>query len=126
MRSGGSVSWRNNNPGNLDAGGFSNRHGAIGAGANGRAVFPDIPTGRAAQLALLRSPGFNNLTINAAIANWSETDVLSYQNFVHNVTGLPGSTVVGTLTNAQLNGLANAMTRFEGFWPGKVVYGSLL
>jgi hypothetical protein len=123
VRSGGSVSWRNNNPGNLDAGDFSNRHGAIGAGANGRAVFPDAASGRAAQVDLLSSPNYRNLTLDAAIARWTRTDVLSYQAFVRGATGLPGSTVLNTLTDTQLNAVASAMTRFEGWTPGRAAYG---
>lgn len=72
---------------------------------------------------LLSSPTYRNLTVDAAIARWTRTDVASYQAFVRGTMGVPGSTVLNTFTNAQLNGLAGAMTRFEGWTPGRVVYG---
>ena len=44
-RVGGDWTWRNQNPGNLGAGAWANRHGAIGK-AGGFAVFPGYDTGK--------------------------------------------------------------------------------
>ena len=45
IRSGGTRTWRNNNPGNIRASRFSYKHGAIGS-AGGFAVFPTYQAGR--------------------------------------------------------------------------------
>ena len=50
----GSASWRNNNPGNIKAGSFTDRHGAIGNN-HGFAVFPSEAAGQAASVALLKT-----------------------------------------------------------------------
>lgn len=59
IRSGGTVSWRNNNPGNLRNYSFSQRHGSIGQ-AHKFAVFPNEDTGQRAMLALLKSPQYKS------------------------------------------------------------------
>ncbi len=61
IRSCGSRSWRNNNPGNLRYTWFARDHRAIGT-AGGFAVFPDYPTGRAALSALLHGTSYFNLS----------------------------------------------------------------
>lgn len=78
---GGSRSWRNNNPGNIEYGPFAKAHGAIGT--DGRfAIFPSETAGINAQRALLfESPAYKNLTLPQAIARWapgSENDVPAY------------------------------------------------
>lgn len=62
VKSGGTVTWRNNSPGDLAAGSFSNEHGAIGSGANGRAVFPDAETGDTAFTDLLNTRTYQQRT----------------------------------------------------------------
>lgn len=54
-RVGGDWTWRNQNPGNLGAGAWANRHGAIGK-AGVFAVFPDYDTGKQAIFELLQGP----------------------------------------------------------------------
>lgn len=66
----GSRAWRNNNPGNLRAGTFTNAHGAIGS-AGGFAVFPNETIGQQASIALLRTPSYAKLTVDQAIARRS-------------------------------------------------------
>ena len=50
---GGTPSWRNNNPGNINYGSNAIRFGAIGQNQDGRAIFPDFPTGWNAAHSLL-------------------------------------------------------------------------
>ena len=58
---GGNWTWRNQNPGNIGAGAWANRHGAIGK-AGGFAVFPDYAAGRSAIFDLLQGPDFKDLS----------------------------------------------------------------
>ena len=44
-RIGGSIAWRNNNPGNIRAGSFARSHGSIGTGARGFALFRNESAG---------------------------------------------------------------------------------
>ena len=56
---GGNRPWKNQNPGNLGKGAWSNRHGAIGS--EGKfAIFPNYDIGRAAIFSRLTSPDFIN------------------------------------------------------------------
>jgi hypothetical protein len=78
---GGSRSWRNNNPGNLEFGPFAQSMGATGS--DGRfAIFPDYAAGRKAQERLLfDSKSYRDLTLGQAIARWapgSENNVPGY------------------------------------------------
>ncbi len=64
----GSLSYRNNNPGNLRPGSL-----AVGAtGTNGGyAVFPDYQTGYNALVGLIQSPGYWNLTLAQFFAKYA-------------------------------------------------------
>jgi len=64
----GSLSFRQNNPGNLKFGPFAKAHGATGAGAGGHAIFPDYATGRAALRALVETKGAGKSL--AQISQW--------------------------------------------------------
>lgn len=61
--SGGSRTWRNNNPGNLVSASVSKRNGEIGK-AGGFAVFHDYDTGHSALLDLLKIPMGNLISKN--------------------------------------------------------------
>jgi len=63
----GSRSFRNNNPGNLK---FSGQFGAVGADANGFAIFPDYDTGREALIADLRAKALK-------YPNWSILQIMT-------------------------------------------------
>ena len=66
MRSHGTLSWRNNNPGNVMYGGFAVENGAIGK--NGRfAVFPDLDTGYQAIESLFNTKNYRDLTLDKAM-----------------------------------------------------------
>jgi hypothetical protein len=110
VRSGGTLAWRNNNPGNIAPSPIANRHGAIGS-ANGRAIFPDEATGIAAQRALLTSARYRNLTMDAAIEKWSpwnENDTARYKSLVRQWTGLSGDTRIRDMTPDQVTSLMAA------------------
>jgi hypothetical protein len=84
VRSGGTRSWRNNNSGNISAGGFATHQGAVGD--DGRfAIFAARSAGDGAKLTLLRSSSYAELTLDAAIARWApegENPTAAYQAFV--------------------------------------------
>jgi hypothetical protein len=127
VRRGGTAAWRNNNSGNLAAKPFSFRHGAIGSDANGFAIFPDEPTGTAAQRALLMSPCYRDLTMDAAIETWADrkhNDTPRYQSLVRRWTGMSGDTRIRDMTPDQLTSLMAAQRRMEGWLPGTVERGA--
>ena len=64
----GSLSYRNNNPGNLRPGSLA--VGATGSN-NGYAVFPDFTTGWNALLGLIQSPAYWNLTLTQFFAQYA-------------------------------------------------------
>jgi hypothetical protein len=71
IRSGGSKSWRDNNPGNMVAG----AGGQQPIGYNGKmAIFPNYQSGRDAMVANLQTPRYQALTVAGAIATWAPAD----------------------------------------------------
>jgi RHS repeat-associated protein len=124
VRSGGTRAWRNNNPGNITAGKFANKHGAIGS-AGGFAVFPGEQVGADAQVSLLRTSKYSSLSIDGVVERYappSENPTATYQKYVAGQVGVPGSTQISTLNNAQMNSLTMAMRRFEGWAPGDITW----
>ena len=119
-REGGSRAWRNNNPGNIEAGRRASDLGAIGT--DGRfAIFPDEATGTAAQDVLLKGR-YSSMTVDQAVAAWAPekdgNDTATYQAFVRKVAGLAGDQQVGNLTPAERQRLMAAQRRMEGWKPG--------
>ncbi|EHK90260.1 integrating conjugative element protein [Aggregatibacter actinomycetemcomitans] len=122
-REGGSLAWRNNNPGNIRAGAFAKAHGAIGVGPGGFAIFPDAETGARAIGALMRTKNYKNLSIADAIARYappSENNTAAYQAAIRKQTGLDSSRKMGTLSDAELNRVVNAIRQHEGWQEGKI------
>ena len=127
---GGNRTWRNQNPGNIGAGPWASRHGAIGAaGKPGKkskfAVFPNYEIGRTAIFSRLTSPDFINQTIWDAIPHYApgfENDVAWYRKLVKQVTGLDLKRTIKSLSEKKLEALVNAIERAEGnFKPGKII-----
>lgn len=120
--SGGSLDWRTNNPGAMQArGGFSSRHGMIGS-SSPNAIFPDYQTGKAAMVARLQTPQFSDASINDAIEDWARTgasDVAAYRADVHNWTGLDMKRKVSSLSSSEFESMRAAMERHEGYTAGE-------
>ena len=119
---GGSRSWRNNNPGNIEFGNFAKSMGAIGS--DGRfAIFPDYETGRKAKETLLfESKGYRGKTLEKAIAKYapsSENNTLAYTNTVARAVGVPPDTLLAELNDDQRQAMLDAMQEVEGFKPGR-------
>jgi hypothetical protein len=129
IRSGGSVAWRTNNPGNLVQGPFARSHGSIGQYRNlghNIAVFPSEAAGQGALESRLTTPPFSRWTLNRAISVYAPPSVnptARYQAFVAGRLGVSGSTTLGSLSPSQISTLAGAIRGFEGWTPGRVAVG---
>lgn len=120
-RQGGTLAWRENNPGNLSCGSFAYSNGAIGC--NGRwAIFPDYDTGNQAMQNLL-TQNYGNSTISQMLYHYappSENDTGAYLRYITAGAGVPASTRINSLSASQLSGLANAMKQMEGYKAGTI------
>lgn len=122
-RVGGTISWRNNNPGNIRTSSFTKKNGEIGQ-AGGFAVFPSLEMGMNAIKKLLRAKSYNNLTIEKAISRYApngdgNNNEKVYQKRLEQLTGLNINLVISSLSNEQLDKVANAIKIIEGYNIGK-------
>ncbi|MGV6989240.1 integrating conjugative element protein [Testudinibacter sp. P80/BLE/0925] len=120
-REGGTLAWRNNNPGNIRAGEFAQRYGAIGVGPSGFAIFPDAETGERAIHALLKTRDYNNQTIAGAIERYAprnENNTDLYISMVTSTTGLDKNTPMSSLSDEQRRHIVNAIRTKEGWKEG--------
>lgn len=117
---GGSVAWRNNNPGNLRP---AKIHiGQIGEAKN-FAIFPDVATGKQAMVAQLQRPLYANKTLAEAISTYapkSENDTDRYIKFVSQRSGIDPKTKLSSLSSAELLRIVEAMIIHEGTHPGQI------
>ena len=124
VRREGTRAWRNNNPGNIEAGRFADSMGAIGS--DGRfAVFPTYEAGREAKKALLfESSSYRDRTITSAINRYappSENNTNRYIRAVADAIGVSPGTRLSSLSDAQRETMLDAMERVEGFKEGREV-----
>lgn len=123
LRRTGVRNWRNNNPGNLEYGGFAKAKGAVGT--DGRfAVFPTLEIGSKAKEDLVFGNNYINLSIRNAIAKYApetENDVNMYVGRIVQATRATPDTVLKDLTPEQRTAMMNTINQVEGFKPGKVV-----
>lgn len=120
-RTGGSVAWRNNNPGNIRKSPFARKNGAVGE-TDKWAVFPNEETGLIAITELLRSDGYRHLSISEAIHKWApasdNNNPKSYSQRVSKMTGLPINTKISNLNDNDLMRIARAIQTVEGWAVG--------
>ncbi len=118
----GSLTWRANNPGALRSSQLTKRMGEIGVTANGFAIFPDEETGRRAQLALLKTPRYQNKTIAQAINIYAPaSDGNNPQSYAAKVARdlmVSVNTFMRDLSDNQLIQVAVTIRRIEGWRPG--------
>lgn len=123
-KTGGTRSWRNNNPGNIMCGAFTNAHGAIGCDENTQptaAIFPSLEVGRAAQIALLRDEAYQRLTVGRALDRWTgQENHTSYRDCVGGKSGILMERQMASLSGEELASLAKAMQHCEGFTEGTI------
>ena len=121
-KTGGYRSWRNNNPGNIRYSEFTRKVGAIGQ-AGGFAVFPNEDIGMYAIKALLRTDSYNKLTVAGAISRYappSENNTSAYHRNIEKLTGLSINKRMSELTDAELDAVANAIKKIEGWKVGTI------
>ena len=120
-RSGGSVAWRNNNPGNIRKSEFARNNGAVGE-TDKWAVFPDETTGLRAIVKLLRTKNYANLSIRNALRRWAPSsdgnNPDQYAKTVSKITGFSMDAYLNNMDDNDLMKIARAMQTVEGWTPG--------
>lgn len=118
LRSGGTIAWLLNNPGNLRP---STRYkGVVGEAQtkSGKfAIFESEAAGRAEKKALLKRK-YDSMTLRTAIFTYapeSENDSEAYLAFVRTRAGVTDDVVLKDMSEAQLNAMMGAMEQYEGF-----------
>jgi hypothetical protein len=117
--------WRNNNPGNIEYGQFSQRMGAIGS--DGRfAVFPTLEMGTKAKEELLfgEQSNYKNLSIANAINRYappSENNTQAYIAAVTSALGVSDNTILAQLSSSDRSKFLETISRVEGFKEGTVL-----
>ena len=124
-RKGGSLAWRNNNPGNIRPGSFTASHGAFpGKKSGGFAVFPDKATGFQAIKDLL-SEKYANSTIPETISKYAPSsdnnDPVAYAKSIEKKTGIKSDRKISSLNDKELDAVAHAIETVEGWKEGTSV-----
>ena len=118
---GGTVAWRNNNPGNIKKSSFARNNGAVGE-TDKWAVFPNEETGLIAITKLLRTDGYNQLSISEAIHKWAPASdnnhPVTYSRNVSKMTGLSINTKIKDISDNDLMRVARAIQKVEGWAVG--------
>lgn len=121
-REGGTLAWRNNNPGNIKMSEWAKANGAIGVGPDGFAIFPDPETGSKAIDKLLKEgKNYRNATIKEAMYRYappSENNSQAYLNEVLKNTGVTADTPMSSLTDAQRAAMVETIKKVEGWKVG--------
>lgn len=120
QKTGGSRSWRNNNPGNIEFGGYAKSMGATSS--DGRfARFPTYEAGRRAQEQLLfEGQNYRNLTLGQAIRRWAPASENNVPAYLAAMGGDDPSKKMHEYTPEQRGRLLDAMQRHEGWRVGTV------
>lgn len=121
IRQDGARNWRNNNPGNIEAGKFASSMGAIGS--DGRfAIFPSYEAGRAAKSKLIfDGKGYKDLSLTDAISRYappSENNTKAYQSSVLAAVG-GSNRKMSDYSPAEREAIMDAMQKVEGYRAGK-------
>lgn len=121
LRSGGTLAWLFNNPGNLRPKSKSLYPGQIGTGDTkyGKlCIFSSVEAGRAEKRALLRRK-YNPMTLRKAIYTYAppndNNDSEAYLSFVKKKTGFSDDVLLQNLSDEQMGSLMAAMEQMEGF-----------
>jgi hypothetical protein len=128
-RTGGTISWRCNNPGNVMYGAFAKSHGALGSAKAGDtepvAIMPTLDHGIKMQMALWRRPMYNNGTIDQGMRKWatgvgSKKETSPYTIDLAKAAGASINTKVSDLSDSQLKQMVIKQAKWEGFKTGTV------
>lgn len=119
---GGTLAWRNYNPGNLRPkrrGQFKNQIGAI----NKFAVFPDYQSGHDALIEVIKK-NYWSCSISEMIKKFApstENNTRAYIKFLQNFTGVFDDKKIKNFTATQFKKLWEGIEKKEGYKPGKVI-----
>ena len=122
-RVGGSIAWRNNNPGCIRYSKKIANMGAIGK-AYGFAIFPDEETGMNAIKSLLLSDSYCDLSIAQAINKYApphENNTTHYISSLCGVVGVSKHTKLHDLNDEQLICVVKTIRKIEGWIEGAEV-----
>jgi len=123
---GGTISWRNNNPGNIVYGSFAAANKAVDKDYKHFAVFPTYEDGHNAQKELLFSPDsvYYKLSLLDAVRRYAPPDdgnnPKEYANFVSRKSGIDKDTPLYKLTSDQQDAMILAMRQMEGWQKGTI------
>ncbi|MBU6155260.1 MAG: DUF3892 domain-containing protein [Bdellovibrionales bacterium] len=122
IRSGGTWTWRNNNPGNMRSGKFSKSNGCIGY-SGGFAVFPTLDQGEVALRDLLKN-GYKGSSIKSLIKHYApkkdNNNPVKYLRFILTKIGIKDpKTMVRDLDSKQFENLVAAIKSHEGWKIGQ-------
>ena len=119
-RIGGTVAWRNNNPGCIRYSSKIADMGAIGK-ADGFAVFPNEEIGMRAIKSLLLSDAYRDLNISTAIHKYApphENNTARYINSLCGIVGVSQHTKLRDLNDEQMTRVVHAIRTLEGWIAG--------
>jgi hypothetical protein len=129
VRRSGARNWRNNNPGNIEYGGFAQGKGAISPDPR-FAIFPTYEQGRQAKSDLIFTTSkYKDLPISQAIATYApafENNTASYARQVISAAAVPADrggpdAKMKDLNKAEQERVLDAMEKVEGFKVGTVI-----
>lgn len=131
-KTGGTISWRNNNSGNLMYSSVqkAKQDGAIGLDTKGYAIFASEADGDKAREKVIKR-NWGNLTIEAMIHKYAPADdgktpalkgnnPVQYTASVVKHSGLSKHLKINELNNSQMQSLLEAMKKHEGYKVGSV------
>ena len=117
VRQGGTLPWRNKNPGAI-------RKSEMSVGtANKFAVFPSEEVGFEALRALLRGENYRNLTLKSAIFKYApphENNTTKYQADIKRLTGVDLNKKLCDLNEEEFERVVKTIKQIEGWVPGKL------
>jgi len=120
--SGGTLAWRNHNPGNVYPGNISKKHNQIGV-AYKLAVFPNYEAGHEAMLDVLRIT-YANYSIDEMVKKYApphENNTKKYSKFLHEVTGVKDNKKIKDFTPNEFDKLWKGIEKMEGSKEGTII-----
>lgn len=116
IREGGTLPWRNKNPGAI------RKSNMASSKANGFAVFASEEMGFDALRALLRGEHYRNLTLKTAVFKYApphENNTTKYQSDLKRLTGLDINRKLCDLNDEEFERVLKTIKYLEGWVPGK-------
>ena len=113
---------RNNNPGNVEFGSFTQKHGAL-SGDPRFAIFPTYEAGRNAKRELIfQGKNYTNLSLSQAIARYAPPSENNTNAYIAGVLGAVGGIekFMKDYVTSEQDAILNAMQRIEGWVVGRV------